>query len=102
MADTGIQIKSSIGLDIIDRLNIGSKFSRERLPLRSGGVFDLAPVGETTRIVANDINQRLQNIWWKQSCRQDSKLHSNVRFLTIVKAGKRAIVLRERTCTAND
>jgi hypothetical protein len=71
-------------------IHYGSKFSRERLPLRSGGVFDFDAVSEDHSIVATISTSGSKTSGGKHALRSD------MLFLTMVEAKRRVIVLIEQ------
>jgi hypothetical protein len=97
MADTRIQ------LDVEDwvRRNwmqdqYGCRFSRERLPLLSGGVFDFDAVSDDRLIVAAISTSGSKTSSGKNAVGKLFKLRSDMLFLTLVQAKRRIIVLTER------
>lgn len=74
----------------------GMKFSRERLPLRSGGVFDFDAVSEDGSIVATISTSGSKTSGGKHAVGKILKLRSDMLFLTMVEAKRRIIVLTER------
>ncbi len=97
MADTRIQ------LDVEDwvRRNwmptqYGTRFSRERLRLRSGGVFDFDAVSEDHSIVATISTSGAKTSGLKHAVGKILKLRSDMLFLTLVEAKRRIIVLTEQ------
>jgi hypothetical protein len=97
MADTRIQTEVE---DWVRRnwmpSHFGTKFSRERLPLRSGGVFDFDAVSEDHSIVASISTSGSKTSGGKNAVGKILKLRSDMLFLTMVEAEKRVIVLTER------
>ncbi|MGA2063740.1 MAG: hypothetical protein ABSG86_02165 [Thermoguttaceae bacterium] len=98
MADTRVQ------LEVEDWVRLhwmpaqyGTKFSRERLALRSGGVFDFDAVSEDHSIVATISTSGSKTSGGKYAVGKMLKLPSDMLFLTLVKnAQKRIIVLTEQ------
>jgi hypothetical protein len=74
----------------------GTKFSRERLRLRSGGVFDFDAVSEDHFIVATISTSGSKTSGGKHAVGKILKLRSDMLFLTMVDAKRRIIVLTER------
>jgi bifunctional DNA-binding transcriptional regulator/antitoxin component of YhaV-PrlF toxin-antitoxin module len=74
----------------------GTKFSRERLRLRSGGVFDFDAVSEDHSIVATISTSGSRTSGGKSAVGKILKLRSDMLFLTMVDAKRRIIVLTER------
>ncbi len=97
MADTRVQIEVE---DWVRRnwmvSHFGTKFSRERLPLRSGGVFDFDAVSEDRFIVATVSTSGAKTSGGKHAVGKILKLRSDMLFLTLVEAKRRVIVLTER------
>ena len=73
-----------------------SKFSRERLPIRSGGVFDFDAVSDDRTIVATISTSGSRTSGGKHAVGKILKLRSDMLFLTLVEAKRRIIVLTER------
>ncbi len=96
MADTRIQLEVE---DWVRRnwmtAHFGVKFSRERVPLRSGGVFDFDAVSEDQSIVATISTSGSKTAGGKYASGKVLKLRSDMLFLTMVKAKRRIIVLTE-------
>lgn len=97
MADTRIQLEVE---DWVRRnwmcTQFGMKFSRERLPLRSGGVFDFDAVSDDRSIVATISTSGSRTSGGKQAVGKILKLRSDMLFLSMVDAKRRIIVLTER------
>lgn len=74
----------------------GVRFSRERLPLRSGGVFDFDAVSEDRSIVATISTSGSKTSGGKHAVGKILKLRSDMLFLTMVEAKRRVIILTER------
>jgi hypothetical protein len=74
----------------------GAKFSRERLPLRSGGVFDFDAVSDDHSIVATISTSGAKTSTGNQGSGKILKLRSDMLFLTMVEAKRRVIILTER------
>lgn len=97
MADTRVQ------LEVEDwvrrnwmRQHFGTSFSRERLPIKSGGVFDFDAVSEDHSIVATISTSGAETAGGKKGVGKILKLRSDILFLTMVDAKRRVIVLTER------
>ncbi len=73
----------------------GKRFSRERLRLRSGGVFDFDAVSEDQSIVATISTSGSRTSGGKNAVGKILKLRSDMLFLTLVEAERRIIVLTE-------
>src|SRR5258708_2778911 len=71
-------------------------FSRERLPLSSGGVFDFDAVSDDRSIVATISTSGAKTAAGKHAVGKILKLRSDMLFLTLVDAERRIIVLTER------
>jgi hypothetical protein len=97
MANTSIQLEVE---DWVRRhwmpIQYGTKFSRERLRLRSGGVFDFDAVAEDHSIVATISTSGSKTSGLKHAVGKIHKLRSDMLFLTLVEAKRRIIVLTER------
>jgi hypothetical protein len=76
--------------------HFGMKFSRERLPLRSGGVFDFDAVSDDRSIVATISTSGSKTSGGKHAVGKILKLRSDMLFLTMVKTSRRVMVLTER------
>ena len=74
----------------------GMKFSRERVKLRSGGVFDFDAVSEDHSIVATISTSGSKTSGGKNAVGKILKLRSDMLILTMVDAKRRVIVLTER------
>lgn len=73
----------------------GTRFSRERLPLRSGGVFDFA-VSDDRSVVATISTSGAKTSGGKHAVGKILKLRSDMLFLTMVEAKRRIVILTER------
>jgi hypothetical protein len=97
MADTRIQLEVE---DWVRRnwmeAQYGTRFSRERLRLRSGGVFDFDAVSEDHSIVATVSTSGAKTSTGKYAVGKILKLRSDMLFLTQVNAKRRIIVLTEK------
>jgi hypothetical protein len=97
MADTRIQLEVE---DWVRRQwmesHFGMRFSRERLSLRSGGVFDFDAVSEDHSVVATISTSGAKTSAGKHAVGKILKLRSDMLFLTMVEAKRRIIVLTER------
>src|SRR5437879_2828448 len=74
----------------------GTKFSRERLRLRSGGVFDFDAVSEDHSIVASISTSGAKTAGGKHAVGKILKLRADMLFLTQIEAKRRVIVLTEQ------
>src|SRR5271163_643988 len=96
MADTRIQLEVE---DWVRRnwlaSHLGQRFARERLPLRSGGVFDFDAVSEDHSIVATISTSGSKTAGGKHAVGKILKLRSDMLFLTMVEAKRRVVVLTE-------
>src|SRR5579871_5544396 len=96
MANTNVQLEVE---DWVRRnwmtARFGVRFSRERLRLRSGGVFDFDAVSEDRSIVATISTSGSKTAGGKNAVGKLLKLRSDMLFLTMVEAEKRLIVLTE-------
>src|SRR5579871_6215711 len=97
MANTNVQLEVE---DWVRRnwmtARFGVRFSRERLRLRSGGVFDFDAVSEDRSIVATISTSGSKTAGGKHAVGKILKLRSDMLFLTMVEATRRVIVLTER------
>jgi len=97
VADTRIQLEVE---DWVRRnwmaSHFGVRFSRERMSLRSGGVFDFDAVSEDRSIVATISTSGSRTFAGKYAVGKMLKLRSDMLFLTMVEAKRRVIVLTER------
>ena len=97
MADTRIQLEVE---DWVRRnwmlSQYGMKFSRERLRLRSGGIFDFDAVTEDRSIVAVISTSGAKTANGKHAVGKILKLRSDMLFLTMVEAKRRIILLTEQ------
>jgi len=97
MVDTRIQLEVE---DWVRRnwmpAHFGRKFSRERLPLRSGGVFDFDAVSDDHSIVATISTSGAKTSGGKHAVGKILKLRSDMLFPTLVEAERRVIVLTEK------
>jgi hypothetical protein len=78
------------------RSHFGMAFSRERLALRSGGVFDFDAVNEDQSVVATISTSGSKTSGGKYAVGKILKLRSDMLFLTMVEAQRRVIILTER------
>jgi hypothetical protein len=96
MADTRIQLAVE---DWVRRnwlaAHFDTKFSRERMPLRSGGVFDFDAVSDDHSIVATISTGGSRTAAGKYAVGKMLKLRSDMLFLTMVEAKRRVVVLTE-------
>src|SRR5579863_10589179 len=96
MADARIQLEVE---DWVRRnwmpTQYGTKFSRERLPLRSGGVFDFDAVSDDRSIVATISTSGSKTSGGKHAVGKILKLRSDMLFLTMVNAKRRIVILTE-------
>lgn len=76
--------------------HFGTRFARERLRLRSGGVFDFDAVSEDHSIVATISTSGSKTSNGKHAVGKILKLRSDMLFLTMVEAKRRLVVLTER------
>jgi hypothetical protein len=97
MADTRVQLEVE---DWVRRnwmpTQYGIKFSRERLKLRSGGVFDFDAVSDDHSIVATISTSGSKTSSGKHAVGKILKLRSDMLFLTMVEAKRRIVVLTEQ------
>ena len=97
MADTRMQLEVE---DWVRRnwmvSHFGTKFSRERLWVRSGGVFDFDAVSEDHTIVVTISTSGSKTSGGKHAVGKILKLRSDILFLTMVEAKRRLVILTER------
>ena len=97
MADTRIQLEVE---DWVRRnwmpIHFGTKFTRDRMPLRSGGVFDFDAVSDDHSIVATISTSGSKTSGGKHAVGKILKLRSDMLFLTMVQAKRRVVVLTEQ------
>lgn len=97
MADTRIQLEVE---DWVRRnwmaTQFGTRFSRERLTLRSGGVFDFDAVSDDREIVATISTSGCKTSGGNHAVGKILKLRADMLFLTLVDAKRRVIVLTEK------
>lgn len=97
MADTRIQLEVE---DWVRRnwmpTQYGMRFSRERLRLRTGGIFDFDAVSEDHSIVAAVSTSGAKTSGGNHAVGKLLKLRSDMLFLTMVDAKRRVIVLTEQ------
>ena len=96
MADTRVQLEVE---DWVRRnwmpTYFGKKFFRERLKLRSGGVFDFDAVSEDQSIVATISTSGSKTSGMKNAVGKILKLRSDMLFLTMVETTRRVVILTE-------
>jgi hypothetical protein len=97
MTDTSVQLEVE---DWVRRnwmaAKFGTTFSRERLELRSGGVFDFDAVNEDRSIVGTISTTGAKTSRGKHAVGKILKLRSDMLFLTMVEAERRILILTER------
>jgi hypothetical protein len=97
VADTRVQLEVE---DWVRRnwmaSQFGMKFSRERMVLRSGGVFDFDAVSDDHSIVATISTSGSRTSTGRYAVGKMLKLRSDMLFLTMVEAKRRLIILTER------
>ena len=74
----------------------GQRFSRERVQLSSGGVFDFDAVSADNKIVANISTSGLKTASGKLGVGKMQKVRSDVYFLLLAEAERRLVLLTER------
>jgi hypothetical protein len=75
--------------------NYGMSFYRERLKIRSGGVFDFDAVSGDKSIVATVSTSGAKTSSGKHAVGKILKIRSDMLFLTMVDASRRVVVLTE-------
>jgi hypothetical protein len=97
MADTRVQLEVE---DWVRRnwmaQQYGTTFSRERMPLTSGGVFDFDAVSADHSIVATISTSGRRTSTGKNGTGKMLKLRSDMLYLVMVKARRKIMVLTER------
>ena len=97
MADTRVQLEVE---DWVRQNWLGpqlaKRFSRERVPLRSGGFFDFDAVSEDRTIVATISTSGARTAGGKHAVGKVVKIRSDILFLTMVSAERRLVVLTEQ------
>lgn len=97
MADTRVQTRVE---DWVRRHwmpeHLGEAFHRDRLVLRSGGVFDFDAVSEGATVVASISTSSARTARGSKGVGKLMKLRSDMLFLTMVEATRRLIILTER------
>lgn len=97
MADTRVQIEVE---DWVRQewmpTKYGMNFYRERVKIRSGGVFDFDAVSGDKRIVATVSTSGAKTSGGKHAVGKILKIRSDMLFLTMVDATQRLVVLTER------
>ena len=74
----------------------GKKFRRERMKLRSGGMFDFDAVCDDDQIIATISTSSSLTSGGKNGVGKLMKLRSDMLFLTMAEAKRRVVVLTER------
>jgi len=96
MADTSVQLEVE---DWVRRrwlpLKFGQKFSRERMRLSSGGLFDFDAVSEDERIVVVISTSASKTASGKRGVGKMMKIRSDLYFLLLSNAEKRVIVFTQ-------
>ena len=96
MADTRVQLEVE---DWVRRnwmpKEFGCSFQRDRVQLRSGGVFDFDAVSTDETIVATISTSGAKTSGGKHAVGKILKLRSDMLFLTMVEARRRIVVLTE-------
>lgn len=97
MADTRVQLEVEdwVRLNWLPQ-HFKANFYRERLPLRSGGVFDFDAVSVDKKIVATISTSASKTSSGKHAVGKILKLRSDMLFLTMIQAERRIIVLTEK------
>ena len=97
MADTRVQIEAE---DWVRRewmrQHFGQPFSRERLRLSSGGVFDFDAVSEDGTIAATISTSGARTASGKNAVGKVLKIRSDMYFLLLAEAQRKIVVLTER------
>ena len=97
MADTRVQVMVE---DWVRREwmpgRYGQRFSRDRVDLTSGGVFDFDAVSADGTMVANISTSALKTTGGKHGTGKMLKVRSDVFFLLLAKADRKLVLLTER------
>lgn len=97
MADTRVQLEVE---DWVRQQwmpqHFGVNFYRERLQIRSGGVFDFDAVSADRTVVATISTSGAKTSGGKNAVGKILKIRSDILFLTMVQAKRRVVVLTER------
>jgi len=97
VADTRVQLEVE---DWVRKTWMSEKlaavFVRERVPLRSGGVFDADAVGPGGKVVATISTSGSKTAGGKHAVGKMLKIRSDMYFLLLAKAERRIVVLTER------
>ncbi len=99
MAHTGVQLEVEdwVRREWLPR-EFGQRFSRERLMLAPGGVFDFDAVSEDRKIVASISTSAAHTASGKLAVGKLTKIRSDMLFLLMVPAcGRRLMVLTDET-----
>ncbi|MCY4350408.1 MAG: hypothetical protein OXC25_11240 [Thiotrichales bacterium] len=97
MADTRVQTKVEdwVRCEWMSE-RFGQRFSRERLGLSSGGVFDFDAVSSDGSIVANISTSGSRTASGKHAVGKMLKVRSDIFFLLLVQADRKLVLLTER------
>jgi hypothetical protein len=97
MADTRVQLEVEDWVRTNWMPNeFGTRFRRERLKLRSGGVFDFDAVSDDDAFVATISTSGAKTSGGKHGVGKMMKLRSDMLFLLLTEAKRRVIVLTEQ------
>lgn len=98
MAHTGVQLEVE---DWVRRewlqLEFGQKFSRERLKLAPGGVFDFDAVSADEKIVASISTSAAHTASGKLAVGKLNKIRSDMLFLLMASCDQRLVILTDET-----
>ncbi len=98
MAHTGVQLEVEdwVRREWLPR-EFGQRFSRERLGLTSGGVFDFDAVSADEKIVASISTSAARTARGKLAVGKLTKIRSDMLFLLMVACDRRLVVLSDET-----
>ena len=98
MADTRVQLEVEDWVRktwLLEKL--GQPFSRERIKLTSGGVFDFDAVNGDSSIVASISTSRARTATGKHGVGKMMKLRSDMFFLLLAPAKRRLVILTDQS-----
>lgn len=98
MAHTGVQLEVEdwVRREWLQR-EFGKKFSRERMGLDPGGVFDFDAVSADEKIVASISTSAARTASGKLGVGKLAKIHSDMLFLLMASCEQRLVILTDET-----
>ena len=98
MADTGVQLEVEdwVRREWLPR-EFGQRFSRERLKLTPGGVFDFDAVSADEKIVASISTSASRTATGKLAVGKLTKIRSDMLFLLMASCDQRLVILTDET-----